>query len=274
MTPTSSAVAALTASMSACSAAAASSTRCWAVAPTTRRLGHLPIALGVNRGLAAFEHVARCHVSNRAVETHFVVLFHELGNDSLAIIQGERRLWTNALALQRPVKSFQLPIALWIERAGADVGHAADANKALEVVGDDAVHAGDGGGGDLLVAGLDAQRRDVVVVEFQLREGGTDIGELAGDEEGGDVHADLVAGRGGAGLEDDIGHALDRLAFGGLGGGLEVGADVGVLGHHAGDALEGLAAALPVGAALAEDGEVEAVEEDGAISIHTRDAFQ
>ena len=66
-----------------------------------------------------------------------------------------------------------------------------------------------------------------------------------------------------AGLEEDVGGRFKGLAVGSGLGDLVLGLQVGVVRHHGGDALDGLARAFEIGTALALSQEEQAVEEDG-----------
>src|SRR5690606_27229767 len=77
---------------------------------------------------------------------------------------------------------------------GGDEGLGDDRGpRVLEVVGDHAVHARNGRGGNGGFASRNTEARLVVVVVNELRERGADIGGLARDEEGRDVDAHLIA---------------------------------------------------------------------------------
>ena len=100
-------------------------------------LGQLAIAGLENRLSPAIEHVLGSDVADGAVQANGVVAFDIIGDHAAGIFQRQRRLAADAIALEGTMEAFDLAIALGIVRRGLDVGHAADADELLEVLGDE-----------------------------------------------------------------------------------------------------------------------------------------
>ena len=62
--------------------------------------------------LAALQHVTRCDVANRAVESLLIVRVHKFRCDSFGILKIQWRFLTYALVLERPMVTLQLAVAL------------------------------------------------------------------------------------------------------------------------------------------------------------------
>src|SRR5262245_47381812 len=124
------------------------------------------------------------------------------------VLQTKRRLSADTIALDGAVEAFDLAVALWIVRRRLDVGHSADADELLEVLGDPLRR----------VAGYDPRRhsREPLpgalddLLDVRLGHGLTDLPvdegaavaieqaaqvvERPGEVEVGDVHVPVVVG--------------------------------------------------------------------------------
>ncbi len=71
------------------------------------------------------------------MQANLVVILHEASHDTLRVADRQRALGANAITFESAVIAFDLPIALGIVGAGSHMRHAAEANEALEVLGDE-----------------------------------------------------------------------------------------------------------------------------------------
>lgn len=81
--------------------------------------------------------VRRCDVFDRAVQSNVVVMFDEPGNALRGFLFVCRATWTDALALERTVSSFQFAIALRIVGTGSHMRQPVLAYQFFEVLGDE-----------------------------------------------------------------------------------------------------------------------------------------
>ena len=81
--------------------------------------------------------VGRRDVGDRTMQTHRVVMVHELGDQPPSFLQAQRRLDPNALSFQGLEPPLHLAVALRIIWRRADVSHTAYADELLEVPGDE-----------------------------------------------------------------------------------------------------------------------------------------
>jgi len=95
------------------------------------------VALGMYRGLAAFEHVVRRDVANRAVQMYRVVVGREFAHDAPCILQTQGGLGPDAFAFEGLMPPFDFSVGLRVVRRGLHMGHAADADELFEVFGDE-----------------------------------------------------------------------------------------------------------------------------------------
>ena len=87
--------------------------------------------------VAAVELVLGRDVADGAVQADVVVMGDEVGDDAAGVVERQRDLDADALALEGLVPAFDLAVALRIVGRGPDVGHAGDADELLEVLGDE-----------------------------------------------------------------------------------------------------------------------------------------
>ncbi len=87
--------------------------------------------------VAAVELVLGRDVADGAVQADGVVMVDVIGHDAAGVVQRQRHLDADAVALEGLVPAFDLAVALRIVRRGSDMGHAADADELLEVLGDE-----------------------------------------------------------------------------------------------------------------------------------------
>ena len=64
-------------------------------------------------------------------------MLDKLTDKATSILQTQRTLGANTLAFESAMHSFDFPIALWVIGRSSNVGHAANADKRLEVVCDE-----------------------------------------------------------------------------------------------------------------------------------------
>src|SRR6516162_5129731 len=76
-------------------------------------------------------------IGDRTMQTHRVVMIHELGDQPPSVLQAQRRLDPNALSFQGLEPPLHLAVALRIIWGRVDVSHTAYADKFLEVPGDE-----------------------------------------------------------------------------------------------------------------------------------------
>ena len=100
-------------------------------------LGELAVALGMDGLVVAEQAVVGCDVADGTVQADVVVMLHVVGDDAAGILERQRHLDADAIALEGFVPAFDLAVVLRIVRSGADMGHAGDANEFLEVLGDE-----------------------------------------------------------------------------------------------------------------------------------------
>jgi len=94
----------------------------------------LPQAFGLAfRGCLLFtrQHVARGEGAYGTVKATIVVLAHELLDDALCLLERQRALRSNAIALESLVMEFEFPVALWVVRGCANVCHAAKDERTI-----------------------------------------------------------------------------------------------------------------------------------------------
>ena len=106
-------------------------------------------------GVAAFQFVSGGHESDGAVQP--------------GVVKRQRRLRPNAFGLERLVPPFDLAVALRIVRRGPHMGHAADANELLEVLGDELRAVVGDDAGTRLGEGLLGPLEDDLDVSFRHR---------------------------------------------------------------------------------------------------------
>ena len=105
--------------------------------PSLTSLLQLLIALGKDRLFATMQFVARRDVAQGAVQSDFVVLGDVIGNQTPGVFQRQRCARPDAIALDRAMIAFQLAVALRVIGRSPHVRHAANADKLLEVLGDE-----------------------------------------------------------------------------------------------------------------------------------------
>src|SRR6516162_290185 len=76
-------------------------------------------------------------LGDRALQSHRVVMVHELGDQPPSVLQAQRGLDPDAFSFQGLEPPLHLAIALGIKGRRPDVSHPADADKLLEVPGDE-----------------------------------------------------------------------------------------------------------------------------------------
>src|SRR5271157_161622 len=88
--------------------------------------------------LGATSHlVRRSDVGDRTVQTHGVVMAHELGDQPPSVVQAQGCLDANALSFQGLEPALELAVALRIVGGRSYVSHSTYADKLLEVPGDE-----------------------------------------------------------------------------------------------------------------------------------------
>jgi len=97
----------------------------------------LSVTLFVDRLLFTRQHVARGDVAYRTVKATIVVIAHDLLDDALCLLERQRSLRSNTIALERSVIAFDFSITLWVVETCANVFHAAESNERFKVVGDE-----------------------------------------------------------------------------------------------------------------------------------------
>ena len=100
-------------------------------------LGELAVACGMDGGIVAEQAVVGGDVADGAVQADMVVMVDEIGDDAARLVEGERHLNADAIALEGFVPTFDLAVGLGIVRTGAHMGHAGNADELLEVLGDE-----------------------------------------------------------------------------------------------------------------------------------------
>ena len=71
------------------------------------------------------------------MQANGVVFEHVFFHPAFGIFQAERRQGPDTVALDRAMVAFDLTVALWIIRTGANVLHSAQSNEVFEVFGDE-----------------------------------------------------------------------------------------------------------------------------------------
>src|SRR5581483_11744798 len=104
---------------------------------TFASLGELAVALVKDLLVAAVELDLGGDVADGAVQANGVVMGDVVRDDPSRVVDRERYQDTNALAFDGFVPAFDFTVALGIIRRGLDVSHAGDANKLLEVLGNE-----------------------------------------------------------------------------------------------------------------------------------------
>jgi hypothetical protein len=82
----------------------------------------LTVARSEDFRLAARPFVRRRDIADRPVQSHVIAMLDIRGHDPRRVLERDRRAGPDALALDAPVKSLQLAVALRIVRACAHVG--------------------------------------------------------------------------------------------------------------------------------------------------------
>ena len=100
-------------------------------------LGEFAVALCEDFLVASFEFVLGRDVADGAVQADVVVMGDVIGRRAAGVVERERHLDADALALDGFVPAFDLAVGLRIVGRGSDVGHAGDADELLEVLGDE-----------------------------------------------------------------------------------------------------------------------------------------
>lgn len=86
---------------------------------------------------ASGKHVGWREIANRAVYSDVVVMLNKGINPCSGFVQRPRRSRSDAFLLEASLESLQLSIALWVVRARLDMGQAKQAEKHLEVFGNE-----------------------------------------------------------------------------------------------------------------------------------------
>ena len=100
-------------------------------------LGEFAVALGEDGDILAKECVVGRDIADGAIQANSVVMFDILGNDPSGVLQRQRNLDADALALEGFVPAFDLAIALGIISRSTYMGHAGDADEFFEILGDE-----------------------------------------------------------------------------------------------------------------------------------------
>ena len=223
-------------------------------------LGQLAIAGLVNLLVAAIEFVLGRDVADGAVQADRVVVQDVIGHDAAGVIERQRGEHADAIALKRLVPAFDFAVALGIIGGGFDVGHAADADELLEVLGDElrSVVADDPrrGAGELFAGALD-DGFHVAFLHF-LADFPVDDEAAAAVEDG----AEEVEGAGDVEVTD-----IDMPVLVGLEGLDKAGAFFGGLGRVPGQQPRGFEDAVDTGRAASDDVGVEHHEGQVAIAV-------
>ena len=95
------------------------------------------IALGEDRILSVGESIGRRYVAQGTVQPYSIIMGDETFDQSPGIIERQRHARPQTIPFERFVPAFDLAVALRIVRAGANVCHAAHADKLLEILGDE-----------------------------------------------------------------------------------------------------------------------------------------
>jgi len=98
-------------------------------------LCQLTVALGKHDLLTPMQLVLWRHIAYGAVKSLGVVVFHELIHYALGILERQRCARPDALRLDRLVPTFDLAIALGVERCCPDMRHATQTKEFLETLG-------------------------------------------------------------------------------------------------------------------------------------------
>jgi len=88
----------------------------------------LSVSLLVDRLLFTRQHVARGDVAYGTVKATIVVIARELLDDALCILERQRALRSNTIALESSVIAFDFSVTLWVVGTCANVSHAAETN--------------------------------------------------------------------------------------------------------------------------------------------------
>ena len=100
-------------------------------------LGELAVAFGMDGLVVAEEFVVGRDVTDGTVQADVVVMRDVVGDDAAGILERQRHLDADAIALEGFVPAFDLAVGLRVVGRGADMGHAGDADEFLEVLGDE-----------------------------------------------------------------------------------------------------------------------------------------
>lgn len=95
----------------------------------------LEISFLVDLSVVSRESIVGRDVPNGTVKPLAVVMLNEFFNGSIGIVFRQQHCRADALSLDRLVPAFDLAVALRIVWAGANMAHAAETNKILEVLG-------------------------------------------------------------------------------------------------------------------------------------------
>ena len=100
------------------------------------RLVEFLVACGKYLGFASGQFVLGGYIARGAVEPYGVVMPHVGFDDVFGLLQVQGCFGADALVFEASVPAFDLAVALGVKRAGTHMGHAAQANELLEVLGD------------------------------------------------------------------------------------------------------------------------------------------
>ena len=85
----------------------------------------------MDRLLFTRQHVARGEGAYGTVKATIVVIAHELLDDALCLLERQRALRSNAIALESFVMAFEFPVALWTVGACANLCYTAKVERTI-----------------------------------------------------------------------------------------------------------------------------------------------